>query len=637
MLQVYSRHLRFDSTLLNTILVAFLLVSTHGCSILTGAYPCEAHSDCSSEQYCDPEQDKCLTGPRTGDGDGDAGSPVADGGDNDAGTPVPDAGGPIIDAGTPMEDGGDNGDGGPPLIDCIGVFEIDDEDTASDIEAVSRCRSISGDFIIADTPNIITLEGMENLVSVGGVLEIRSNVVLQSLVGLQNLRSVGRVNFLYNNSLNNLNGLEELQNVGSDLNISNHPLLSNIHGLVGIQSIAGDLQISANISLPHCEATWLVSNVGTAQIVGTILISDTLDDECTTVDAGSNIDAGQVCAAGCASGECNNGVCTPVQFASQEFTAPSYIALTNNDLYFTSSKSIYKTALANFDASIVGTGIQEGTFVSPISALDNRVAGLWDHTQLTATVVAASTGPSASHKEYSLISNPFRGPVYNATNLYFTAGNQIYASPTNTSATLTGATSEITVENALQLSSLAANSTYVYVSHFDGSDLVISKFDNSLQPVMPAKQISSTSRTIFQSVATETHLILIAYKSVSQYEQYTIEVLPDAQDEASWHVDLESNFTCPASAITPRMMAVTATENKVFVSINCTNSWHVVQHPLQEAESGAFLNIHSVEGSAREIHSLAANDTHLYFSQEQSGSQYVDIFKMELPGPGASD
>jgi len=72
---------------------------------------------------------------------------------------------------------------------CEGNYTIDDIDTADDLDALSRCKSIIGNLSISSTL-LTSLEGLECLTHIGGYLRISDNDSLTSLAGLENLKTV---------------------------------------------------------------------------------------------------------------------------------------------------------------------------------------------------------------------------------------------------------------------------------------------------------------------------------------------------------------------------------------------------------------------------------------------------------------
>ena len=117
---------------------------------------------------------------------------------------------------------------------CEGSFVIDDIESAVDLEALSRCTSVTGDLSIIDTP-LTSLKRLECLAHVGGRLVISINRSLKSLEGLNKLGSVGGdLEISYNFSLTSLAGLNNLKSVGGGLDIEQNELLTGIKSLGNI-------------------------------------------------------------------------------------------------------------------------------------------------------------------------------------------------------------------------------------------------------------------------------------------------------------------------------------------------------------------------------------------------------------------
>ena len=131
-------------------------------------------------------------------------------------------------------------------IVCEGSFVIDDIETAADLEALSRCTSVTGDLSIIDSP-LTSLKGLECLAHVGGSLVISVNRSLKSLVGLNKLESVGGyLEISYNFSLTSLAGLHNLKSVGGNLDISVNRSLTSLAGLNNLEAVGGNLVIWYN-------------------------------------------------------------------------------------------------------------------------------------------------------------------------------------------------------------------------------------------------------------------------------------------------------------------------------------------------------------------------------------------------------
>ena len=104
--------------------------------------------------------------------------------------------------------------------------------------------------MISSNESLNKLNGLNELNSVGGMLTFDSNSSLEILTGLENLQNVGSSFTVYNNaSLQELSSLELLSTIGYNLYIEQNPSLLNINSLSGVTSIGNWLYISENYLL----------------------------------------------------------------------------------------------------------------------------------------------------------------------------------------------------------------------------------------------------------------------------------------------------------------------------------------------------------------------------------------------------
>lgn len=134
--------------------------------------------------------------------------------------------------------------------------EIDDF-----FEDCNFCTSFEGGIIIQGN-DISNLDGFENLISVDGFLVIGGvygNPLLTNINGLSNLDSISSSLYIINNpSLSSFPGIVEnsnamdlssLTSIGGSLVISYNQTLENLIGIESLESIGGDLVINNNDSL----------------------------------------------------------------------------------------------------------------------------------------------------------------------------------------------------------------------------------------------------------------------------------------------------------------------------------------------------------------------------------------------------
>jgi len=140
------------------------------------------------------------------------------------------------------------------------------------------CTEIEGDVTISGN-NILNLNGLNVLVSVGSNVWVFGNGNLKNFTGLYSLKSVGgSLNILFNSSLKTLSGLLSLTTVGGELNIVDNPSLENLSGLENLTFVAGKLDVSSNSSLNSLMALsqltsingmlWITNNTVLTSISG---------------------------------------------------------------------------------------------------------------------------------------------------------------------------------------------------------------------------------------------------------------------------------------------------------------------------------------------------------------------------------
>jgi len=102
------------------------------------------------------------------------------------------------------------------------------------------CTELLDDLVIDDnfTTPINNLNGLTNITAISGELLITDNDDLISLAGLENLNTVGSLSIPWNANLSTLSALESLNSVGA-LSIGNNEFLTTLTGLENITSIAG--------------------------------------------------------------------------------------------------------------------------------------------------------------------------------------------------------------------------------------------------------------------------------------------------------------------------------------------------------------------------------------------------------------
>jgi len=114
---------------------------------------------------------------------------------------------------------------------------------------LSNIQSLNGVLIVKNT-NLIRLSGLHNISEVGFGVSIENNNELISLTGLDGIREIGQkshshideVGYLYiksNDNLKNLWGIDNLDSLKGDLEITDNPNLETLRGLESLRKLNG--------------------------------------------------------------------------------------------------------------------------------------------------------------------------------------------------------------------------------------------------------------------------------------------------------------------------------------------------------------------------------------------------------------
>lgn len=145
-----------------------------------------------------------------------------------------------------------------------------------DLTPLSTITQITGQLLIVENPILESLNGLENLNTIGTGLSIGKNDNLNSLNGLEGLTdvnaegidpNVGRLGLTiqFNPNLTSLSGLINVQNC-ADLYIRANSSLSSLSGLEGLTSLNGVLRISENNALISFEGLGNIESVQSLSI-----------------------------------------------------------------------------------------------------------------------------------------------------------------------------------------------------------------------------------------------------------------------------------------------------------------------------------------------------------------------------------
>ncbi len=183
-----------------------------------------------------------------------------------------------------------------PALAAVGSLSIT-TDGMLDLDGLDTLSTVDDALTLGPSTGLTALPSFPALSSVGGELSIEWNTELTDISGLSALRSVGGgVALTHNRYLTGLSGLESLMEVGGleisdlvrlsdldalsalevvygSLHIDRNSRLSRVDGLSQLGRIDGDLSIQDNPWLSTTDAEGLLTEIGSANIGGTVTIS----------------------------------------------------------------------------------------------------------------------------------------------------------------------------------------------------------------------------------------------------------------------------------------------------------------------------------------------------------------------------
>lgn len=116
-------------------------------------------------------------------------------------------------------------------------------------------------------PNLAHLNGLSNITTVGGNLQISGTNIID-LQSLANITAINKdITISFNESLENLTGLEAITAVGGSFLVSNNQNIKEINALSNLQEIGAVLQIASNPELIHINGLSSLISVGNAIVM----------------------------------------------------------------------------------------------------------------------------------------------------------------------------------------------------------------------------------------------------------------------------------------------------------------------------------------------------------------------------------
>ncbi|MBL7796539.1 MAG: VCBS repeat-containing protein [Saprospiraceae bacterium] len=130
------------------------------------------------------------------------------------------------------------------------------------LNGFAHLEIIRGNLDIEAT-SLQNLEGLQNLDSLGGDFFLQENAALQTFGGLGSLKSIGGSIWVYDApALQTLDGLDSLNHLGGSLSLYLLPVLKNLHALQNLTNVPGSLQIAGCDTLAALTGLQHLTNIG---------------------------------------------------------------------------------------------------------------------------------------------------------------------------------------------------------------------------------------------------------------------------------------------------------------------------------------------------------------------------------------
>lgn len=133
-------------------------------------------------------------------------------------------------------------------------------------EGLENLKHIGGNLDVNYNSRIENFMGLNGLTTIGGRFNSYQNSDLISLEGLENLSSIGGDLFFMETLFTNLDPLQSLNFVGSDIRIKSIYNLTSIEGLAGITHVHGDLEIALK-NIPNLSGLENITAVDSSLVI----------------------------------------------------------------------------------------------------------------------------------------------------------------------------------------------------------------------------------------------------------------------------------------------------------------------------------------------------------------------------------
>ena len=152
------------------------------------------------------------------------------------------------------------------LTEIQGDLDLVQTPNLLNTEGLINLEKIGGDFYLhtnATNPPLNNLNGFNNLTEIGGSLRFQAVKNINNLVGLENLTTVGgSFSLITNDAMVDLTGLNSLKTIGDSLYIGKQNIIGNIDQLMTLDSVGGSIRIAENGNLEDISGLDNIDYVG---------------------------------------------------------------------------------------------------------------------------------------------------------------------------------------------------------------------------------------------------------------------------------------------------------------------------------------------------------------------------------------
>ena len=153
-----------------------------------------------------------------------------------------------------------------PQLESVGTLSLA-SDNFSDLTAFSHILVQRG-LWVSQNQGLLSLDGLHHDGTLEDAVHLEDTTSLASLEALRGVTSIGELEIVGNATLTNVDGLDDLTSIGTQLTIEANPALTTLEGLAHLTTLLTAPQanstvvaITGNASLPQCAATALAARL----------------------------------------------------------------------------------------------------------------------------------------------------------------------------------------------------------------------------------------------------------------------------------------------------------------------------------------------------------------------------------------